>query len=906
MLNEIYRLLEEAVNGEEIKAFAAEYQQYPLKLSFSSYAEGIAHLKECYEKLGLRAELLHFPADGKTVYADRHFPLAWDVDDAWAEVDGQRIADYAQATYSVIPFSADSGGVCEKTLIPIEDLPAEGTLEDCAALICNYPTGDQVRMLINRGCPAFFSTVNLEPIHPSLDDSRRWYNDLFAPGQIDCNDTTCVGFSITPRIARDLMAKYRAGETLTVRYEMKTRTYEGEAPAVTAVIPGTEDDRSFIISAHGYEPHATNNVAGVSAAMGAAKALMGLIESGKLPRPKHSIRFFHGLENFSLYAWSMANREKMKNALGGISTDSFGRYEAGGIKEHFVLRRCLNVHPTNQHAAARELLDWVCQARDIDFEVRESSSNNEELMQDPLLGPGWNLLYGSLWEEPRKTYPRCYFYHTDVDTVDQLSPEALSAAAVLSASLAYYMACGGDEQELAELAYTDWKRIVDAKCLEALRLEDTSPEARMLRAQRLALWRDLSVASGMEAIGNAGLATDFRAYTLQKVSAALTVLCGGAPAPMRHGGQDQTVLRRLVPGPLGLGTIPEELRPLAAESQGYLCREYWCLDPSGANLYLFDGKRTVFQVAQAAWATRAYGPKETIADFEKERNRYSKLAEVLLRAGLAEEVLPPQVTKEDILGGLRELGIQTGDKVMVHASLKGFGRVQGGADTVIDALLEAVGDSGILAMPAFTDCVDGSPAAAFDPAVTPPESWIGIIPETFRKRPGVCRSNHPTHSVCAAGKEAEAFLQQADIYDCFAKDGPWERLRSQGGKLLFLGEAVGSNTFLHACEAWYNQYLDETFGRIATPDGEKLVRIINYPGGCRGGWYKLGRKAPYYQKLLRRGLYRFAKVGNTVLTLCEAGPVAEAMKEILEKDPFILLHKRGCRDCARLRGKYHG
>ena len=58
MLNEVYRLLEEVVRGEEIKAFASDYQQYPLKLSFRSYAQGIAHLKDCYEKLGLQAEIL--------------------------------------------------------------------------------------------------------------------------------------------------------------------------------------------------------------------------------------------------------------------------------------------------------------------------------------------------------------------------------------------------------------------------------------------------------------------------------------------------------------------------------------------------------------------------------------------------------------------------------------------------------------------------------------------------------------------------------------------------------------------------------------------------------------------------------------------------------------------------------
>ena len=55
--------------------------------------------------------------------------------------------------------------------------------------------------------------------------------------------------------------------------------------------------------------------------------------------------------------------------------------------------------------------------------------------------------------------------------------------------------------ERAERACEDWKRIVRAKCLEALKLEDNDPELRKIRAQRLAAWRNLSLASAAEAIG---------------------------------------------------------------------------------------------------------------------------------------------------------------------------------------------------------------------------------------------------------------------------------------------------------------------------------------------------------------------------------------------------------------------
>jgi aminoglycoside 3-N-acetyltransferase len=175
---------------------------------------------------------------------------------------------------------------------------------------------------------------------------------------------------------------------------------------------------------------------------------------------------------------------------------------------------------------------------------------------------------------------------------------------------------------------------------------------------------------------------------------------------------------------------------------------------------------------------------------------------------------------------------------------------------------------------------------------------VGIIPETFRKTEGVKRSDHPTHSVCAWGRDAEEFLKQSDPCDCFAPDGPWAKI-AQGGKIVFLGESVGGNTFLHACEAWYNTYLDAIEAEV----NGKLVRVSNYPGGCRGGWYKKGRTAPYYLKLQEMGVVHTVKAGPAVITLYEGDKLAAAMKEIFKKDPAILLHKSGCRDCARLRSK---
>ena len=57
------------------------------------------------------------------------------------------------------------------------------------------------------------------------------------------------------------------------------------------------------------------------------------------------------------------------------------------------------------------------------------------------------------------------------------------------------------------------------------------------------------------------------------------------------------------------------------------------------------------------------------------------------------------VLKQDILGALSAVGMCAGQTVMVHCSLSALGYVCGGAQPVIEALLQTVGETGTVMMP---------------------------------------------------------------------------------------------------------------------------------------------------------------------------------------------------------------
>jgi aminoglycoside 3-N-acetyltransferase len=111
------------------------------------------------------------------------------------------------------------------------------------------------------------------------------------------------------------------------------------------------------------------------------------------------------------------------------------------------------------------------------------------------------------------------------------------------------------------------------------------------------------------------------------------------------------------------------------------------------------------------------------------------------------------VTQSDMTNGLRDIGLNGGDNLFVHSSLSAFGWVNGGGDAVCDALLENVGASGTLVLPAFRPFPHpDSENVVFDVNRDPCNT--GIVPETFRRRPGVLRSEHVCHSVAAFGPAA--------------------------------------------------------------------------------------------------------------------------------------------------------
>lgn len=175
------------------------------------------------------------------------------------------------------------------------------------------------------------------------------------------------------------------------------------------------------------------------------------------------------------------------------------------------------------------------------------------------------------------------------------------------------------------------------------------------------------------------------------------------------------------------------------------------------------------------------------------------------------------VTPDDIRTALKDIGVQKGQVVMVHTSLSSLGYVCGGAQSIIEALMESVGDEGTIMMPTQS-WKNLDPAAgvywqepeewwpvireyipAYDKRITPTNT-MGAVSEMFRQWPGTLRSDHPARSVAAWGRYAQYLTENHDLSDIFGDRSPVGRLYELDGSVLLIGVGYDKNTSLHLAD----------------------------------------------------------------------------------------------------------
>jgi len=247
------------------------------------------------------------------------------------------------------------------------------------------------------------------------------------------------------------------------------------------------------------------------------------------------------------------------------------------------------------------------------------------------------------------------------------------------------------------------------------------------------------------------------------------------------------------------------------------------------------------------------------------------------------------VCLEKIVDDLCALGIKTGDTILVHSSLKSIGYVEGGPDTVIDAFLEVIGKSGTLLMPSFQK---GSEFFILDRGcrfdLRNSRSELGIISETFRKRPGIIRSLNPTHCTAGIGPMAKDILAGHEKCNISCGAGtPYHKIAEVGGKIILMGVDHGSNTTLHfventngaptVCAVEYKPVVIDVNGV------EVIVPTYPHTPGLQRDYLRVD------PILIAENIQTNGKVGNADTKVIEAAGMAKVIGKKIRNDSTFLI-----------------
>lgn len=248
-------------------------------------------------------------------------------------------------------------------------------------------------------------------------------------------------------------------------------------------------------------------------------------------------------------------------------------------------------------------------------------------------------------------------------------------------------------------------------------------------------------------------------------------------------------------------------------------------------------------------------------------------------------------TRHEIDQQVASLGL-AGQFVCLHASLESFGHVEGGADTIIDAFLDA---GCTIMVPTFTGAqlevqpdpdqmierngwdttwAQSLPARSdvvYSPELDLVDESMGEISAAVLRRAKRCRGNHPHNSFTAIGPRAHLLVDDQAWDDVHA---PLRELTKQRGYVLLSGVGLNRMTLLHFAEGLAGR---RQFRRWATDTNGDAVPVS--VRSCSEGFPNLEQSLGY--------LAQEATLGRSESRLFPAAESVTASAALIRTDPGI-------------------
>jgi aminoglycoside 3-N-acetyltransferase len=879
--------------------------------SFSDYHKAADYAANLARQAGLQdCQILHLPADGKTAYQDKRMPMAWNATQGRLTIP--RFGDPVVADYQRHPFHLVKGS----TSTPPDGLDVRIITEN------QLFAGQEARgrfVMLNPFTPArakvLSALLDLGAIGFITDNvtgryetpsGLAWVNACTEGNHwhIQADDRDFIGFVVSPIIGQQIRTAAEAGELLGHVQCDGVRSV-GTLPIVTALLPGRQK-RELWMFAHLYEPLIDDNNSGVTASIEIARVIKKLTETGQIPPLEFSLRVVFTMEfyGFAGFAELMGGALHEKT-IGCINNDALPITTFG---DNFHVYLAPPGSPFFGNALMEKLTDeYTGQPHpSLARVIEEGFYTDDAFLSDPTTGLPTVWPIGVI-----------KLHHNSEQKLNIINPVAFArstafagawTAGMLTINADTLPAAVADAAALARKHLAaEAGRIIKAYSTGNLRIvTDLPTEIRQRMAHRLQT--DSRRIEDFRKVADIPLiAQEVQALSQEadRVIAGLERQLAAIPAVAQTIKSDKwfefaatiTPARAKRGMPYDLADVPKEDRVPLPENMIY--------GPFSRVLANMDGEKNLQTLI-----------RETEWEADSPRNpglikKYVNAVSYLTDHGYLRAKYSVHHTREDITRAIKAADIGPGDLVLVHSSLSSFGRVPGGPQTVIDAVLDAIGPAGTALFPTFTrpyihfdgETAKGQAFRPYDPD-DHSQIWTGSIPKAFVKRPGVIRSAHPSHSVAAIGPlAAQCLLGHLETDAPTSRSSPFGKLLDHAGKILYLGCGLAPSTFLHLIEDEANlAYLGNALCAVKCANGDtRTVLVPKHLPGHRDFYTSDALGCKFFKAAIAAGLpISQVPLGMANIQMIDAKAFYDVGMKVTQKDPNIFLcNSPKCLFCAK-------
>lgn len=452
-LKQCINIINGACQGQAPLQLAENLARFHRVQASRGYAGAASLVFDYLEQNGLEVGIKTYPADGKSYSFTQKMFKEWSCTEGWLELTApwqERLADFNQEEMSLIQRSAakDYSGQAVP-IIYVTDVIDPKEFHDSlegALLFVENNFANWTTRAIELGALGIItvSIPETKPVRTELGtdpELAKLHANLNFSVYNEEQEMALCGFALTPEAGDRLRLACLNGEKPQARFKVASSFKISTQKNIEALIAG-ELQEEILLVAHLCHPRnsVNDNISGVVAAVEGILALNNLISSGKLPKPRRTIRLLLMPEFTGTYAFLQENELRLEQIKAGLNLDLVAGRQDGKAGLNLIVDTPDSAQSFVGDLAtliAKELTD-ICPFGGPDrfiplspmLKVPFAGGSDHYILSDPTV----SIPTVALTQWPDK------FYHTSGDTIDRLDPSLLQRAATFAAAYCYILA----------------------------------------------------------------------------------------------------------------------------------------------------------------------------------------------------------------------------------------------------------------------------------------------------------------------------------------------------------------------------------------------------------------------------------------------------------------------------------